>query len=180
MADDSAFDTANIDNVASNSTAGRDVLDLANTTTSTSSTIPGQQTEPPATATRTTRCRIDISAMTPEERLEFANSLPIIRDMMSTRTAWPDSVGVWVLDPADEQVEELKKYDVTDMEEYCRALEAVGATFYSDPTQHKGTRIVMGDIRGYVAQLEAEAEREREMERKGSAEQDSTQHPSSR
>ncbi|KAL3440956.1 hypothetical protein BJX65DRAFT_314287 [Aspergillus insuetus] len=119
--------------------------------------------------------------MTTEERLEFANTLPITQDMMSTQTAWPASEGVWVLEPTEAQVEELKKYNMTDMEEYCRALEAVGATFYSDLTQHEGTRIVMEDIRGYEAQLAADAERERDMERKkkGSTEQGCTQQPSS-
>jgi hypothetical protein len=80
---------------------------------------------------------------------------------MSTQSASPASGGVWVLDLTDEQVEELKKYDVADMEEYCRALEAVGATFYSGPTQHEGTRIAMEDIRGYEAQLATDAERRR-------------------
>jgi hypothetical protein len=60
--------------------------------------------------------------MTAEERLEFANTLPVTRKTMSTQTACPASGGVWVLDQTEEQVEELKKYKIEGMEEYCRAL----------------------------------------------------------
>jgi hypothetical protein len=117
--------------------------------------------------------------MTAAERLEFANTLPITQNMMSTQTAWPASGGVWVLDPTEAQVEELKNYNVTDMEEYCRVLEAVGATFYSDPSQHEGLRIVMEDTRGYEAQIQADAKRKRERRKERSAEEDSAHQPSS-
>ncbi|KAL2828357.1 hypothetical protein BJY01DRAFT_255382 [Aspergillus pseudoustus] len=161
MADQGATTPAGIISKTSTTTPDQDsLLDLANTPPATRPTT--QRRDPDHAGTGTTRCRVDISAMTAEERLEVANTLPITRNMISTQAAWPASGGV------------------TDMEEYCRALEAVGATFYSDPTQDEGTRIVMEDIRGYEAQLKAEAEREREKE-KGSAEQDpdSTQQPSS-
>ncbi|KAJ0420574.1 hypothetical protein BJY00DRAFT_284099 [Aspergillus carlsbadensis] len=165
MADQGAPGPENITPETSNTTPGQDTPDLATTTPPSiaTSTTPAQDPDPPGPSS--TRSRIDITTMTEQERLDFVNTLPITSSVMSTQTAWPASGGVWVLDPTEAQVQELEKYTVTDMEEYCRVLEAVGATFYSDPMQHEGTRVVLEDIRAYEAQLKAEAEAEAEDER---------------
>ncbi|KAL2802476.1 hypothetical protein BJX63DRAFT_415011 [Aspergillus granulosus] len=141
--------------IASPAMAGQGVPGTANTALRNASSATAGQ-DPPNTGK--TRCPIDISTMTAQERLDFGNTIPITSSSIATHMGWPASGGVWVLHPTQAQVEELKGFTTTDTEEYCQALARVGATFYSDPNQCEEARIVMEDMRNYEAHLKAQNE----------------------
>lgn len=84
----------------------------------------------------------DPSAMTKEQLTDLVNkSPPITRSAIPTLMGWPTSGGVWVLNPTQAQLEQVNRLPITtDMEEYCRSLERIGATFYRDPQQCEEVR----------------------------------------
>lgn len=88
-----------------------------------------------------------LSAMMKDELDDFVNTLPpITRSVVPTLMGWPASGGVWILNPTEAQLEQVNRLPImTDMEEYCRALEQIGATFYSDPKQCKEVQAITAD-----------------------------------
>ncbi|KAF5016514.1 hypothetical protein F66182_11784 [Fusarium sp. NRRL 66182] len=69
-----------------------------------------------------------------EEALHKANELTITGHALPTLFGWPSTGGVWVLNPTESQWKEYNKSPVTtDKDQDCRALQQLGATFYSDP-----------------------------------------------
>lgn len=89
----------------------------------------------------------ELSAMTKDELNDFANKLPpITRSTIPTLMGWPASGGVWILNPTQAQLDQVNQLPImTDMEEYCRALEQIGATFYNDPKQCKEVQAIIAD-----------------------------------
>ncbi|OJJ02038.1 hypothetical protein ASPVEDRAFT_41553 [Aspergillus versicolor CBS 583.65] len=87
------------------------------------------------------------TAITSDQLNALVNNLPpITRSVVPTLTGWPASGGVWTLNPTQAQLDQVNRLPImSDMEEYCRALEQIGATFYSDPTQCKEVQAIMAD-----------------------------------
>jgi hypothetical protein len=62
-----------------------------------------------------------------------------------TRFGWPTTGGVWVLKPTEEQFDAFNRSPTTTgMNEHCRMLQEIGATFYGDPVQSEEARAAMG------------------------------------
>lgn len=89
----------------------------------------------------------ELSALTKDELNDFVNTLPpITRSVKPTLMGWPASGGVWILNPSEAQLDQVNRLPVMpDMEEYCRALEQIGATFYSDPKQCTEVQAIIAD-----------------------------------
>lgn len=89
----------------------------------------------------------ELSALTKDELNDFVNTLPpITRSVVPTLMGWPASGGVWILNPTEAQLAQVNRLPVmTDMEEYCRALEQIGATFHGDPKQCKEVQAIIAD-----------------------------------
>lgn len=68
-------------------------------------------------------------------------------DVLPTLFGWPASGGVWVLKPTREQFEEFNRVPpTTDMEVHCAALERIGATFYSHPSECEQVRAMQASV----------------------------------